>query len=137
MVIEYNCRLGDPETEVVIPRLKNDLVDLLKAVADKKLHEKTIEIDNRVAATMVAVSRGYPGSYEKGFPISGLDIKHEESLIFHSGTLLVNNRSGHKRWQGTLCYFLCRIFAGRHPQVDECFDTNRFRRYIFQKGYWV
>ena len=91
LVIEYNCRLGDPETEVIIPRLKNDLVDLLKAVAEKKLHEKTIEIDNRVAATMVAVSRGYPGSYEKGFPISGLDIKHEESLIFHSGTLLVND----------------------------------------------
>ncbi len=52
--------------------------------------QKTIEIDSRVAATMVAVSRGYPGSYEKGFPISGLDIKYEESLIFHSGTLLVN-----------------------------------------------
>jgi phosphoribosylamine--glycine ligase len=90
MVIEYNCRLGDPETEVVIPRLKNDLVDLLRAVTDKKLHEKIIEIDSRAAATMVAVSRGYPGSYEKGFPITGLDAKHEESLIFHSGTLLIN-----------------------------------------------
>ena len=73
MVIEYNCRLGDPETEVIIPRLKNDLVDLLQAVADKKLNEKSIEIDSRAAATMVAVSRGYPGSYEKGFPIYGLE----------------------------------------------------------------
>jgi phosphoribosylamine--glycine ligase len=91
MVIEYNCRLGDPETEVIIPRMKNDLVELLCAVVDKNLHEKNIDIDSRVAATMVAVSRGYPGSYEKGFPISGLDTKHEESLIFHSGTLLVNN----------------------------------------------
>jgi phosphoribosylamine--glycine ligase len=90
MVIEYNCRLGDPETEVVIPRLKNDLVDLLKAVADKKLHEKIIEIDSRATATMVAVSRGYPGSYEKGFPITGIDKIYGESLIFHSGTTLIN-----------------------------------------------
>ena len=90
MVIEYNCRMGDPETEVVIPRLKNDLVDLLQAVADKKLHEKTIETDPRFAATMVAVSGGYPGSYEKGFVIGGLDGDHEDSLIFHSGTLLEN-----------------------------------------------
>jgi phosphoribosylamine--glycine ligase len=88
MVIEYNCRLGDPETEVIIPRLKNDLVELLQAVTDKKLNEKTILIDPRVAATMVAVSRGYPGSYEKGFVIKGLDEKYEDSLVFHSGTQL-------------------------------------------------
>ena len=92
MVIEYNCRLGDPETEVIIPRLKNDLVDLLQAVADKKLNEKTIQIDPRVAATMVAVSRGYPGSYEKGFVIKGLDEKYEDSLVFHSGTQLDNGQ---------------------------------------------
>ena len=92
MVIEYNCRLGDPETEVVIPRLKNDLVDLLQAVADKKLNEKTIQIDPRAAATMVAVSRGYPGSYEKGFVIKGLDEKYEDSLVFHSGTQLENGQ---------------------------------------------
>ncbi|HEX3080596.1 MAG TPA: phosphoribosylamine--glycine ligase [Puia sp.] len=88
MVIEYNCRLGDPETEVIIPRLKNDLVELLQAVTDKKLNEKTIQIDSRPAATMVAVSRGYPGSYEKGFVIRGLDAKYEDSLVFHSGTQL-------------------------------------------------
>jgi phosphoribosylamine---glycine ligase len=92
MVIEYNCRMGDPETEVVIPRLKNDLVDLFQAVVDKKLKEKTIEIDSRAAATMVAVSRGYPGSYEKGYPITGLDLAHEDSLIFHSGTRAENNQ---------------------------------------------
>ena len=92
MVIEYNCRLGDPETEVIIPRLKNDLVDLLQAVADKKLNEKTIQIDPRAAATMVAVSRGYPGSYEKGFVIKGLDEKYEDSLVFHAGTQLDNGR---------------------------------------------
>jgi phosphoribosylamine--glycine ligase len=92
MVIEYNCRMGDPETEVVIPRLKNDIVELLQAVADKKLGEKTIEIDSRAAATMVAVSRGYPGSYERGYVIHGLDGKYEDSLVFHSGTQLDRDR---------------------------------------------
>jgi phosphoribosylamine--glycine ligase len=92
MVIEYNCRMGDPETEVVIPRLKNDLVDLLQAVADRKLREKTVETDRRVAATMVAVSRGYPGSYEKGFPITGLEQNYDDSLVFHSGTVLEDGK---------------------------------------------
>jgi phosphoribosylamine---glycine ligase len=92
MVIEYNCRMGDPETEVVLPRLKNDIVDLFQAVAEKKLHEKTIELDPLAAATMVAVSRGYPGSYEKGFVISGLDSKYEGSLIFHAGTKLEKDK---------------------------------------------
>ena len=91
MVIEYNCRLGDPETEVIIPRLKNDLVELFQAVADKKLNEKIIETDPRVTATIVAVSGGYPGSYGMGFPITGLDTKLDGSLIFHAGTQL---RSG-------------------------------------------
>jgi phosphoribosylamine--glycine ligase len=92
MVIEYNCRLGDPETEVVIPRLKNDFVELLQAVADKNLDKKVIEIDSRVTATMVAVSRGYPGSYEKGFPIYGLKTEYPDSLVFHSGTQSLNSQ---------------------------------------------
>jgi phosphoribosylamine--glycine ligase len=86
-VIEYNCRLGDPETEVVIPRIKNDLVELLVATGAQKLNEITIETDERAVATVVAVSGGYPGDYEKGKVILGLDVPAlENTIIFHSGT---------------------------------------------------
>ncbi|MEO6489338.1 MAG: phosphoribosylamine--glycine ligase [Ferruginibacter sp.] len=91
MMIEYNCRLGDPETQVVIPRMKNDLVEMLSAVASKKLNQVTVEIDNRCAATIVAVSGGYPSKFEKGKPIHGiLDATVEDSLVFHGGTLQEN-----------------------------------------------
>ncbi len=86
MVIEYNCRLGDPETEVVIPRLKNDLVQLFLAVARGTLSEIKLVEDVRVACTVMAVSQGYPATYEKGFPISGLDFKVPGTIIFHAGT---------------------------------------------------
>jgi phosphoribosylamine---glycine ligase len=87
-VIEYNCRLGDPETEVVIPRIKNDLVELLVATAEQRLHEINIETDERAVATVVAVSGGYPGDYEKGKIIIGLqDPVLENTIIFHSGTI--------------------------------------------------
>ena len=88
-VIEYNCRLGDPETEVVMPRLKNDLVALFQAVAEQRLDQMIIEQEEQTACTIVAVSGGYPGSYEKGLSISGLDRTlpaDSESLIFHAGT---------------------------------------------------
>ena len=88
-VIEYNCRLGDPETEVVMPRLKNDLVELFLATAQQRLDQVTIEQDERTACTIVAVSGGYPGSYEKGLPIEGLDTAWPaDSLVFHAGTKL-------------------------------------------------
>lgn len=85
-VIEYNCRLGDPETEVIIPRLKNDLVELLLATTNGTLSSIAIEQDERAACTVMAVSGGYPGTYQKGFPISGLHIKVPGVTVFHAGT---------------------------------------------------
>lgn len=86
-VIEYNCRMGDPETEVVMPRLKNDLVALFQAVAEQGLDKVRIEMDPRICCTIVAVSGGYPGSYEKGLPITGLEEPlSDDSLLFHAGT---------------------------------------------------
>ncbi|MBX2889221.1 MAG: phosphoribosylamine--glycine ligase [Ferruginibacter sp.] len=86
-VIEYNCRMGDPETEVVLPRLKNDFVELLKATADGTLHKIDVKTDFRAASTVVAVSGGYPGKYKSGIPIYGAEGgMQENALLFHSGT---------------------------------------------------
>lgn len=90
-VIEYNCRMGDPETEVVMPRLASDLVELLLAAAQGKLDAVTVQQDPRVACTVMAVSGGYPGDYEKGLPISGLELPlSADSLLFHAGTGIRN-----------------------------------------------
>lgn len=84
-VIEYNVRMGDPETEVVLPRLKSDLVALFQAVANQTLANESFEIDKRAATTVMMVSGGYPEDYEKGKVISGLD-QVENSIVFHAGT---------------------------------------------------
>lgn len=84
-VIEYNCRMGDPETEVVLMRIKNDLLDILIKTTESKLNEIELKTDTKTAATIVMVSGGYPGEYTKGRPIEGLG-EPSESIVFHSGT---------------------------------------------------
>ena len=91
-VIEYNVRMGDPETQVVLPRIKNDLAELLMATAEKRLSQIEIEIDNRSATTVVAVSGGYPEDYLKGKEINGLQ-KVQDSNVFHAGTIIRNGKT--------------------------------------------
>jgi len=91
-VIEYNCRMGDPETEVVIPRLKNDFLEMLVAAAKQELNKIKIEEDDRFACTVMAVSGGYPGEYEKGYVIHGLDKVDKESILFHAGTTIRDDK---------------------------------------------
>ncbi|MGB5242943.1 MAG: phosphoribosylamine--glycine ligase [Lutimonas sp.] len=90
-VIEYNVRMGDPETEVVIPRIKNDFIDLLKSAAKKELDKVKLEINPETATTVMVVSGGYPEAYEKGKEIHGIE-QVKESIVFHAGTGLNQNK---------------------------------------------
>jgi len=90
-VLEFNARFGDPETQVILPRLKTDLVDVFEAVIDERLAELPVQWDGEAAATIVLASAGYPQSYDKGFPISGLDSVSEVE-VFHAGTKLSDDQ---------------------------------------------
>jgi len=85
-VIEYNVRMGDPETQVVLPRIESDLVELFEATGKQTLNAYTIKINKKVATTVVTVAGGYPGNYEKGEPISGIDMDDNSTLVFQAGT---------------------------------------------------
>lgn len=91
-VIEYNVRMGDPETEAVFPRIESDLIEMFEGMAYGELDKYELKVSPRTAATVVCVSEGYPGSYEKGMPITGLD-QSTDSLIFHAGTALKNRQT--------------------------------------------
>jgi phosphoribosylamine--glycine ligase len=90
-VVEYNVRMGDPEGEVVLPRIKSDLLDLFIAVSRKELKSRSLETDSRTVGTVMLVSKGYPGGYEKGKEITGLD-NPGKSVIFHAGTRLTDGK---------------------------------------------
>ncbi len=90
-VIEYNARLGDPETEVVLPRIKSDLFDLIEGVAEGNLSERIIEIDNNYVTTVMLASGGYPGNYEKGKEITGLE-STSDCIVFHAGTKMEGDK---------------------------------------------
>ena len=91
-VIEYNVRMGDPETQVVLPRIKNDFVDILKACCNQTLDKIDLEIDPQYLVNVVLASKGYPGSYQKGYEITGLsDVR--DSIVFHAGTVLENDKA--------------------------------------------
>ncbi|MGZ5504672.1 MAG: phosphoribosylamine--glycine ligase, partial [Chthoniobacterales bacterium] len=93
-VLEFNCRFGDPETQAILPRLRSDLVDLLEATIDGRLDDIEINWDSRVAVAVVMASGGYPGKYETGKTISGLDSlgKMKDVHVFHAGTRRENGR---------------------------------------------
>ena len=119
-VIEYNVRMGDPETEAVLPRIESDFVGLLTAIATGKLDQYELKISPNYSTTVVMVSGGYPGSYEKGFPIS-LPEKTEGSVIFHAGT--ATNPEGHLVNQGGRVLAITGVGSELQEALDHAFST--------------
>ena len=129
-VIEYNVRMGDPEAEVVIPRIKSDLVDLLEGVALGTLNKKTLTLDERCAATVMLVSGGYPEDYEKGLKIEGLD-KIKDTLVFHAGTIA---KEGSIYTAGGRVLSLTSFGNSKHEALEKSFVVAE--KISFDKKYY-
>jgi phosphoribosylamine--glycine ligase len=118
-VIEYNCRMGDPETEAVLPRIQSDFAELMMATGKQQLDTIDLQIDSRFATTVVMVSGGYPGNYEKGYEVKGLD-KPTESIVFHSGTSLTN---GHVVTNGGRVFAVTSLDDTLQGALDKSYQT--------------
>ncbi|MFZ1610400.1 MAG: phosphoribosylamine--glycine ligase [Chitinophagales bacterium] len=134
-VIEYNCRLGDPETQVIMPRIKSDVLKLFIAVANNTLGDETMEVDEKVCATVILASHGYPGIFEKGYVIQGLE-NTENCMVFQAGTIL--NTSGELVSNGGRVMAVSAYGKNHQDALQLCyvnvgriyFDSRYFRRDI-------
>lgn len=129
-VIEYNVRMGDPESEVVIPRIKSDLVDLLDGVAKGNLNEKALVIDELCAATVMLVSGGYPEEYQKDKKIEGLD-NIQDTLVFHAGTV---SKEGSTYTSGGRVLALTSFGKTKHDALKKSFNVAE--KISFEKKYY-